>query len=113
MAGRGLGVIFGGRNKLTAEGPFLDLLVKFQSVLSENSHLIVVGYSFRDQHINRCIRRWLARDRSRCLTIVERQGALEADNLFYKACAHDLGERLTFDPIGAEEGIAKYFRNLG
>jgi hypothetical protein len=113
MVGRELGVIFGGRNKLTAEGPFLDLLIKFRNVLSQHSHLIVLGYSFRDQHINRCIVRWFDGDSSRRLTIVGRQGASATDSLFYRAYPRALDERLTFEPIGAETGIAKYFGNRG
>jgi hypothetical protein len=56
--GQQLGVIFGGRNKLTAEGPFLDLL-KFRTALSNTKQLVVIGYSFRDDHINPLILSWL------------------------------------------------------
>jgi NAD-dependent SIR2 family protein deacetylase len=45
-------VIFGQRNKLTAEGPFLDLLKKFDEQLQRTDILTVIGYSFRDPHIN-------------------------------------------------------------
>ena len=100
-----------GRNKLTAEGPFLDLLIKFKKVLDEHWRLLVIGYSFRDAHVNQCIVRWLGTDASRCMTIVERKGASAADNLFYQSRAGDLGERLTFEPIGAEEAIEKHFGN--
>jgi hypothetical protein len=37
-------VIFGQRNKLTAEGPFLDLLRAFREELSRSTSLTVVGY---------------------------------------------------------------------
>lgn len=52
-------VIFGQRNKLTAEGPFLDLLRAFQKELSQCELLTVVGYSFRDAHVNEYISQWL------------------------------------------------------
>ncbi|MEO8615769.1 MAG: hypothetical protein ABI600_11560 [Luteolibacter sp.] len=41
-------VIFGSRNKLTAEGPFLDLLRTFQLELQCADRLTVVGYACRD-----------------------------------------------------------------
>jgi hypothetical protein len=109
--GRRLGVIFGGPNKLTPAGPFLDLLAKFKRVLDGYSHLLVIGYSFRDPHVNQCIARWLGRDASRRVTIVERQGASATDNLFCQTWAPDLGGRLKFEAIGAESGFAKYFGN--
>lgn len=52
-------VIFGQRNKLTAEGPFLDLLRQFQNELERSTVLTVVGYSLRDLHVNTYISKWL------------------------------------------------------
>lgn len=52
-------LIFGHRNKLTAEGPFLDLLRAFQGELSKADRLTVVGYSFGDVHINVYLSQWL------------------------------------------------------
>lgn len=63
-------VIFGNRNKLTAEGPFLDLLRAFQDELARSQTLTVVGYSFRDPHINVYISQWLNGDVNRILRIV-------------------------------------------
>ena len=63
-------VIFGQRNKLTAEGPFLDLLRAFRQELSQASKLTVVGYSFRDPHINVFISQWLNAGRDRVIRIV-------------------------------------------
>jgi len=63
-------VIFGNRNKLTAEGPFLDLLRAFQDELLHSRILTVVGYSFRDPHINVYISQWLNGDAERGLRIV-------------------------------------------
>jgi SIR2-like domain len=63
-------VIFGNRNKLTAEGPFLDLLRSFQDELAHSQTLTVVGYSFRDPHINVYISEWLNGNANRILRIV-------------------------------------------
>jgi NAD-dependent SIR2 family protein deacetylase len=54
-------VIFGEHNKLTAEGPFLDLLKRFDQQLQDTDLLTVVGYSFRDAHINFYISKFLNR----------------------------------------------------
>jgi hypothetical protein len=54
-------VIFGQRNKLTTEGPFLDLLKEFDEQLQQTERLTVVGYSFRDPHINFYISKFLNR----------------------------------------------------
>jgi len=52
-------VIFGQRNKLTAEGPFLDLLKEFDEQLQRTNTLTAIGYSFRDSHINFYISKFL------------------------------------------------------
>lgn len=52
------GVIFGSGNKLRAYGPFLQLLRQFHDTLSKSKNLVVIGYSWRDPHINAEIRRW-------------------------------------------------------
>jgi len=54
-----LALVFGQRNKLTNEGPFLDLLEEFRRSLLVADTLTIVGYSFRDDHINAEIKRWI------------------------------------------------------
>lgn len=66
-----LGIVFGSRGKLRADGPFLAMLVEFERMLSRCEQLVVVGYSFRDDHINAGIRRWLNTRDSPQLTIVD------------------------------------------
>ncbi|MCI0544616.1 MAG: SIR2 family protein [Actinobacteria bacterium] len=48
-------LLLGGRNKLTARGPFLDLLSAFRSALEGSKRLTILGYSFRDEHVNHII----------------------------------------------------------
>jgi hypothetical protein len=62
---------FGSRNKLKPEGPFLSLLSEFEEKLAETDHLIVVGYSFRDDHINAVIARWTREDKERKVALVD------------------------------------------
>lgn len=64
-------LVFGERNKLTAEGPFLDLLAQFRLELEPAHRLVVVGYSFRDAHINEMIRRWVNGDRNRHVVVID------------------------------------------
>jgi len=52
-------VIFGAGNKLVAGGPYLDLLRRFERALEEVRVLMVAGYSFRDDHVNAVITKWL------------------------------------------------------
>lgn len=63
-------VIFGGKNKLTAKGPFLDLLRTFEQELSRCDVITAIGYSFRDEHINEFINEWLNANQTRVLRVV-------------------------------------------
>jgi hypothetical protein len=45
-------IVFGNENKLTADGPFLEIFIRFRDELRKSSRLTIVGYSFRDAHIN-------------------------------------------------------------
>lgn len=54
-----VGIIFGQRGKLRSEGPFLGMLQEFGTWLQETDDLVVIGYSFRDDHINVAVRDWL------------------------------------------------------
>jgi hypothetical protein len=62
-------VIFGHRNKLTAEGPFLDLLKQFDEGLRRADTLTVIGYSFRDPHINFYITKFLNQYRGKIIVV--------------------------------------------
>lgn len=64
-------VIFGQRNKLTAEGPFLDLLRQFQNELEKSTVLTVIGYSLRDLHVNTYISKWLNESANNMIRIVD------------------------------------------
>lgn len=64
-------LVFGQRGKLRAAGPFLELLLDFGRQVGNATELVCVGYSFRDDHVNEYIRRWMGRDESRKLTIID------------------------------------------
>lgn len=64
-------LVFGQRGKLRAAGPFLSLLAEFERHLSHSKELLVIGYSFRDEHVNELIRRWSWEDINRTITVVD------------------------------------------
>lgn len=64
-------VVFGQRGKVRAEGPFLSLLAEFETALAGAEQLVVIGYSFRDDHVNELIRRWSAEDIARTMLVVD------------------------------------------
>ena len=58
-------IVFGEGSKLRSEGPYLELLLRWARALDDADRLLVVGYSFRDEHVNESIARWFNRDESR------------------------------------------------
>lgn len=64
-------IIFGGRNKLTVEGPFLDLLLAFRRELARSTSVTALGYSFRDEHVSGYVERWLSQTPENRLRIVD------------------------------------------
>jgi NAD-dependent SIR2 family protein deacetylase len=64
-------IIFGGKNKLTAKGPFLSLLQSFELQLAHSDVLTVIGYSFRDEHVNEFIANWFNGDVNRRIIIID------------------------------------------
>lgn len=65
------GVVFGTRGKVRAEGPFLAMLQAFDEMLREVNRVVIVGYSFRDEHINVALSRWMNSAPQRALTVVD------------------------------------------
>jgi hypothetical protein len=64
-------VVFGQREKLRARGPFLEILGEFQRRLAQRERLVVVGYSFQDEHVNEIIRRWANGDVARRIAVID------------------------------------------
>lgn len=52
------GIIFGAGNKLRPDGPYLALYQEFLESLAMAHQVIIIGYSFRDAHVNEALRRW-------------------------------------------------------
>lgn len=52
-------LLFGQREKLRVDGPFLDLLAEFRERLRRARVVVVVGYSFGDAHVNHYLAQWM------------------------------------------------------
>jgi hypothetical protein len=84
-------VIFGEKNKLTTDGPFLDILREFAKELDNSQLVTVVGYSFADAHINEYIGRWLNASPQNKLRVIDPNFARNRNSfaLFLRAnCLH-------------------------
>ena len=101
-------LIFGQRNKLTARGPFLDLLRTFRERLAGAGRLTVVGYSFRDEHINEYVTQWLNGDASRRLRVIDPGFEASQDPYPVTLKRHCAG-RLDVFSVPAGEGLAQAF----
>ena len=106
-------VVFGGPNKLTAKGPFLSLLRAFEGQLAKSDQLTVIGYSFRDDHVNEFIMKWFHGDVDRCIRIIEpNPNSLESE--FANILLHvDPEHRLQVIRKTAADGIPRLINGAG
>lgn len=119
-------LVFGLGSKLRSDGPFLAMLVEFDRLLAETEWLSIVGYSFRDQHINAALTRWMNSAIARRLSIVDpdiekwMQNGGGGPSYFARLCVgasgegREFGRPATWPPIqtdflsmGAAEGLAE------
>jgi hypothetical protein len=103
-------VIFGQRNKLTADGPFLRLLRQFEQHLDGATTITVIGYSFRDRHINDLMCKWLNAKPSRKINVVNGT-SFKLENISFadKENSTFLCDRINIISAKASEGIASLF----
>jgi hypothetical protein len=64
-------IVIGDREKLETDGPTLPLMRAFEESLHRAQNLVVVGYSFGDEHVNTVIRNWLIADDARTITVLD------------------------------------------
>ncbi|GAP61266.1 conserved hypothetical protein [Arthrobacter sp. Hiyo1] len=64
-------IVIGDREKLGGDGPTLALMREFERRLERADRLVVVGYSFADNHVNAVIRNWINTGAERSLTVVD------------------------------------------
>lgn len=103
-------VIFGQRNKLTAQGPFLELLRAFRTALTNADRLTIIGYSFRDEHINEIIKQWFNGKTDRLIRIINGPSFVDSsDSTFAKHLTGFASYRVQVISKYAREGIAECF----
>ena len=102
-------LIFGQRNKLTAEGPFLDLLRGFQESLEQTKLLTVIGYSFRDDHINEFIGLWLNGNPNRKLRIFNGESFMKEPTPFIRQLSHVAENRIVLSGKRASDAIRECY----
>lgn len=64
-------MIFGQANKLSAGSPFFELFLAFRDMLKACQQLFVIGYSWRDEHVNILVSTWLGAKPDRRLILVD------------------------------------------
>jgi hypothetical protein len=89
-------IIFGERNKLMPYGPMLQIFEAFRAELSMCSLLRVVGYSFRDEHVNELLWQWLQADGERRITVYDKVGKDIRANMPVTLDGHAEMGRITF-----------------
>lgn len=65
-------IVVGTRDKLGTDGPTLELNYAARSALRRADRLVIVGYSFHDNHVNNMIRDWLSSDEKRNISVVDK-----------------------------------------
>ncbi|WP_152349277.1 SIR2 family protein [Brevibacterium sp. CFH 10365] len=65
-------IVVGTRDKLGTDGPTLELNFAARSALRRADRLVIVGYSFHDNHVNNMIRDWLSSDEQRNISVVDK-----------------------------------------
>jgi SIR2-like domain len=101
-----------GPNKLTTDGPYLQLLQRAEHALRGASILTVVGYSFRDEHVNDQIVRFMNRDPANTLRVVDPSPLETAGflGIVLQACS----KRVSLVKQTAQDAFAMIFeRNAG
>ena len=108
-------VVFGYGNKLTVEGPFLEIIRNFQNSLVTKKQLVVIGYSFRDKHINHFVADWFNLATENKLIIINGpQFKLSEiiDKRLKNLNTINNSKRLIIFPNSAKDGLPKLLRYL-
>lgn len=104
-------LLFGESNKLTAKGPFLDLLRTFGNSLMGCSLLTIIGYSFRDDHINEFIGQWMNNNSQNQLRIINGESFSNNPAPFIQKMLPRANGRINMTTLRAKEGIELFYKN--
>ena len=89
--------------------------MKFKGCLRKTSHLVTVGYSFRDDHVNRIVEDWLTMRSDARVTAIDRvpdKDGHEWDrhhSYFYSRFLPQIHHRFSLLPLGAGPGLSQVF----
>ncbi len=90
-------MVFGRGQKMVSPGVFLDLIRFFDKSLQEIQKLIVIGYSFGDDHINYHLDKWLVLNQSATMNFVVPSAFQHEQNyLSFDLFKRKRGERVTW-----------------
>lgn len=84
----------------------MDLLAAFRRELASTDELVVVGYSFRDEHINEYVKNWLAGSTDRTIVIVD-PNATKLELAFAKVLLSQGPSRVFAMNVNAGEGLSE------
>lgn len=90
-------VIFGAGNKLTSSFVFPALINRFRESLHEIETLVIVGYSFSDDHVNEAVLRWLRLNLDARVVVLDIRTLDDPSFRIYQELA---GQTLPEDPVG-------------
>ncbi len=102
-------IVFGKGDKLTSIGPFLEIYNEFTASLEHVTHLLIVGYSFRDIHINTAVKKWFDTDTDRTVQIIGSRRVKECkEQLFqYFLWMKEKSGRVGISDKGAAKGLKR------
>ncbi len=102
-------IVFGKGDKLTSVGPFLELYNEFTASLEHVEHLLIVGYSFRDIHINTAVKKWFDTNKDRTVQIIGSKRVRECkEKLFQYFLRHEKSSgRVRISSDGAAKGLTR------
>lgn len=101
-------LVFGAGNKLRADGPFLDLLDALGRELTRANEVIIVGYSFRDDHVNAKLRAWFNGMPGRIVVVIDPDNDLPNKSRFLRDILDCEGQRAVFHSVVASSGLASF-----
>lgn len=114
------GLIFGGQgDKLVPHGPYLQLRHEFQRMLRSTNVVGIIGYSFRDIHLNAIIRSWVSsRIKAKLIVLDPGNPTLRGDVLGKWFTSDKTGKIIRYNVEiehireGAAGGLSKMIKSL-
>ncbi len=104
-------LIFGHANKLTPEGPFLDKLRAFRRELANADTLSIIGYSFRDAHVNEYLTQWLHADSRNRIRIINGPKFEQNHSNYARLLLTHVRQRIEIIPAYARDALSGLWKD--